>query len=190
MVVRSLIAAVAGVFAGAACSIFLVFGPLELGGISNGPWRSNAHIGASDAGPVVRAIVARRGLLALNRSETVYFIAWTDDTGRRLREHCSYEISGGDMPARWWSLTLYAEDDFLAVNGDEAHALSRTDLGADGWSLIAGPARSDDEAWLSTRNSGAFSVTLRLYHPDARVPDAPETLALPSVRRLGCGGGD
>lgn len=126
-------------------------------------------------------------LLALNRSETVYFTAWQDDTGAALRETCRYRVSGTDLPARWWSLTLYGEDDFLPANGDDALALTRTDLRDGAWSLLAGPAAEPGEAWLSTRNAGDFSITLRLYHPDTIVLEAPQSLTLPAIERLGCG---
>lgn len=189
MIARSLIAAASGTLAGVAAAGFLVFGPLEIGGIAVGPWRTNAHIGASEAGPLVRAVVARRGLLALNRSETVYFTAWQDDDGDPLHENCRYAVSGRDMPARWWSLTLYGENDFLPVNGDDAHALTQTDLGAGEWRFVAGPSAGAGEAWLSSRNAGHFSITLRFYHPEGAVLDAPQTLDLPSIRRLGCVGG-
>ena len=187
MVLRSLLLVLAGLAAGAALAVFLVFGPLEIGGTRVGPWATNPLIGASDAGPVTRAIVARRGLLALNRSETVYFTAFEDSAGRNLRETCQYRVSGGALPTRWWSFTLYGEDNFLPVNGDGAHALTRTDLGDTDWTFIAGPQRPVDMPWLSTRQSGAFSITLRLYHPDPVVLEAPETLDLPEIERVGCG---
>lgn len=187
MIVRSLIAAVAGLAGGACLAVFLVFGPMEMGGIQVGPWKTNALIGASDAGPVTRAIIARRGLLALNRSETVYFTAFEDSAGNTLRETCRYRVSGADLPTRWWSLTLYGANDFLPVNGDDAHALTETDLGSGDWSFIAGPDTPQDEAWLSTRQAGDFSITLRLYHPEAVVLNDPQSLILPRIERLGCG---
>jgi hypothetical protein len=187
MILRLLLAGLAGVTVGALAAIFLVFGPMEIGGIQNGPWRTNALIGASDAGPVLRAIIARRGLLALNRTETVYFTAWEDEQGRPLEESCRYAVSGQGLPTRWWSLTLYAEDDFLARNGDAAHALSETDLGPGEWRFIAGPQPVPATPWLSTRQAGRFSITLRLYHPEDAVREAPESLALPRIQRLDCG---
>lgn len=187
MIWRSILAALAGLAGGALLALFLVFGPVEPGGINVGPWRTNPLIGASDAGPVTRAIVARRGLLALNRSETVYFTAWEDGSGDALREDCRYRVSGRDLPARWWSLTLYGEDDFLPVNGDNAHALTETVLGNADWSFIAGPDAPADGLGLSTRNAGSFSLTLRLYHPETAVLQNPDSLALPDIERLGCG---
>lgn len=187
MILRSLIAGAAGVAGGALLAVFLVFGPVEMGGIRIGPWQTNALIGASDAGALTRAVVARRGLLALNRSEAVYFTAWTDETGAPLREACRYRVSGTDMPTRWWSLTLYGANDFLPVNGDNAHALTRTDLGSGNWSFQAGPDAPAGGAWLSTRQAGNFSITLRLYHPEPVVLDTPGTLDLPRIERLDCG---
>ena len=187
MIWRSALAILLGLATGAAAALFLVFGPMEIGGIRNMAWRTNENIGAADAGPLLRALVARRGLLALNRSETVYFTAWDDDQGYPLDADCRYAISGQDMPTRWWSLTLYAEDNFLPRNGDEAFALTRTDLGGGEWNIIAGPERFGSTPWLSTRNSGRFSITLRLYHPEDVVRDDPESLALPSIQRLDCG---
>ena len=189
MIWRSILAALAGLAGGAVLAVFLVFGPVEFGGTAVGPWRTNPLIGAADAGPVTRAIVARRGLLALNRSEAVYFTAWEDGNGAPLRENCRYRISGRDLPTRWWSLTLYGENDFLPVNGDNAHALTETDLGSGTWSFIAGPEAAPDHHWMSTRNAGGFSITLRLYHPERVVLDDPARLDLPAIERLGCGEG-
>jgi hypothetical protein len=42
--------------------------------VTNGLWRTNLALGSSQAGLYVRALVARTGLFALNRSETIYFI--------------------------------------------------------------------------------------------------------------------
>ncbi|WP_203290817.1 DUF1214 domain-containing protein [Maricaulis parjimensis] len=187
MIWRALLSILLGLLTGVAAALFLVFGPMEIGGIQNGAWRTNANIGASDAGPLLRAVVARRGLLALNRSETVYFTAWEDDQGRALDATCRYAVSGQDMPTRWWSLTLYADDDFLPRNGDAAYALTRTDLGEGAWNIIAGPERFGTTPWLSTRNAGAFSITLRLYHPEDVVREDPESLDLPSIQLLDCG---
>ncbi len=187
MIWRSALAILLGLVTGLAAALFLVFGPMEIGGVRNGAWQTNQNIGASDAGPLLRAIVARRGLLALNRSETVYFTAWEDDQGRALDAGCRYSVSGQDMPTRWWSLTLYAEDNYLPRNGDEAHALTRTELGEGDWNIIAGPEAFGSTPWLSTRNAGRFSITLRLYHPDDVVREAPESLSLPAIQLLDCG---
>ena len=62
---------------------------LERGGVANGPWLTNVHIGSPSADPALRAGVALAGLLALGRSETIYYTAQTDGDGAALRAECS-----------------------------------------------------------------------------------------------------
>ena len=87
MWIKTGLAILAGLIGGAMLAALLVFGPFEIGGTAAGPWKTNLLIGDSAASPTVRAAIARRGLLALNRSETVYFNATSDDSGQRLRAY-------------------------------------------------------------------------------------------------------
>lgn len=186
-------AVLAGLIGGAALAALLVFGPFDIGGVRAGPWRTNLLIGNADAGPMLRAVIARRGLLALNRSETVYFNAITDDQGERLREDCRYRVSFAREPdARWWSLTLYAEDDYLAVNGDDAHSITAEHAAAsaeDPMTVTIAASRPDTPSyWMSSNHAGRFALTLRLYQPDPSISDAPVSAALPPIERLSCEG--
>ena len=47
--------------------------PGENYSVINGAWRTNLAIGSSQAGMYMRALVARTGLFALNKSETIYW---------------------------------------------------------------------------------------------------------------------
>lgn len=193
MWIRTGLAILAGLAGGSALALLLVFGPLEIGGARAGPWRTNLLIGAPDAGPMLRAVIARRGLLALNRSETIYFNATTDDQGAALREDCTYRVSFDAQPdARWWSLTLYAEDDYLAVNGDQAASVTAGQAGpgiAEPMTVLIAATRPDSAAnWLSSRNGGDFALTMRLYQPADAISEAPTLAALPAIERLSCGG--
>ncbi|WP_300530694.1 DUF1214 domain-containing protein [Maricaulis sp.] len=189
MILRSLFAALLGLLIGAAAALFLVFGPVEFGGVKVGPWRTNMHIGSPDAPGIVRSIIARRGLLAMSREETVYFSADADSEGRALDEACDYRVVFTTQPdARWWSLTLYAEDDFLPVNGLEAHSVSAQDAG-DQQSFIVTVSRQRAEGfWVSPENGGAFNLTLRLYNPSEAIVADPGVAVLPTVERVRCGG--
>ncbi|WP_417476725.1 DUF1214 domain-containing protein [Maricaulis sp.] len=185
------LATLAGVAGGALLAVLLVFGPFELGGTAVGPWKTNLLIGDPAASPAVRAAIARRGLLALNRSETVYFNATSDDSGQGLREDCSYRVSFDQQPdTRWWSLTLYAEDDFLAVNGDSAHSITAEHAAADAAvSINIAVAASRPEGpdyWMSSRHAGNFALTLRLYQPDPAISDDPVQAILPRIERRSC----
>lgn len=189
MIIRSALTALAGLVIGALLALFLVFGPAEFGGIKVGPWRTNIHIGSPDAPDIVRSIIARRGLLAMSREETVYFSADFDSEGRALDETCDYHVVFTTQPdARWWSLTLYAEDDFLPVNGLEAHSVSAQDAGEQQNFTVTVSREPTEGFWVSPENGGAFNLTLRLYSPSESIVADPGVAVLPAVERLTCGG--
>ena len=190
MIVCLLVPAAGGLVIGAVLAVFLVFGPAEFGGIKVGPWRTNVHIGSPDAPDIVRSIIARRGLLAMSREETVYFSADTDSGGDALDETCLYEVIFREAVAtRWWSLTLYAEDDFLAINGSGMHSISVDTARADSaGNLVVTIGGDTGLNPISSENAGAFNLTLRLYNPDPSIVDDPGTAVLPSIDRLGCEG--
>lgn len=193
MWIKTGLATLAGLASGAALAGLLVFGPLDIGGARSGPWHTNLLIGDPSASAMVRAAIARRGLLALNRSETVYFNATTDTTGQRLREDCVYQVSFEQEPdARWWSLTLYAQDDYLAVNGDTAHSVTAEHAAASAQNpmrvVIAASRPGTASYWMSSRQAGSFALTLRLYQPDPSISDNPVSAALPPIERLSCEG--
>ena len=155
-------------------------------------WVSDWSIGSEAAGPYTRARIARHGLLALTREEAVYFTRRTDDSGRPLREDCTYRLSGGDQPADWWSMTLYDGESRLPMNEDGALSLDRTRTGsASAWEAIVSPSRPIEGGfWISSRNADRFDLTLRLYRPGQALLDDPETaLNPPKIMQLGCDGG-
>lgn len=156
-------------------------------------WTIDRFAGAEAAGMHTRARIARIGLLALSRDEAMYYIADRDADGRRLREDCVYEVSGGELPARWWSLTVYAQDRFLARNEDQAHSLGAAglprDAGEDGWRIRLASARNGAMPWLSVRNTDAPTLALRLYRPDAALREDPLVIALPRIERRSCAAG-
>lgn len=155
-------------------------------------WVANHLVGSAKADPYTRAIIAKIGLLALTKEEAIYFHRYADDAGRRLRDDCAYEVRGAALPARWWSMTLYAEDEFLARNGDHAFSVdaSRVSRDASGrWTAIVSPLREGAANWISNRGTGSFMLGLRLFNPDPRAIETPQDLTLPTIRRLSCAGG-
>src|SRR5262249_22656221 len=124
----------------AALSIRLVS---RRGAIQVGPWRTSPTVGSSDSGMYERAATATHALFVLNRSETLYYRAHTDDAGGDLDARCDYEIFGRPLDARWWAITAYGGDDFPIPNPEKRHPFNIADLapGADGSFLIRGNAR-------------------------------------------------
>jgi hypothetical protein len=161
------------------------------GEVSNGPWRTSFVTGSSDADMYTRARVAVGGLLALAPSETVYWTAERDAEGRPLDARCDYRVAGEELPARWWSVTLYAADQFLTENDAGRYSFSQTTLTREPggpWSIAVSSEPKPGD-WLPSGRAGAtgpFSLTLRLYNPTPPVYQQPATIALPSIQREAC----
>ena len=169
--------------------LFPGFGAMSDGTVDLDGWKADFSVGSDAADAYTRARIARHGLLALARSEAVYFTRNTDDAGERLREGCRYRLSGGTMPARWWSVTLYDAQSRLPMNEDGALSLDASRAGTGAWSATVAPQAPDEGLWLSSQGGGQFDLTLRLYVPDARlITDPAATLTPPRVEQLDCAG--
>lgn len=189
---RILLGILAALALGLGSAFFAVRGGLAAGDLTNGPWRTSLTTGSADADLYTRARVSIAGLLALAPSETIYFTASTDQAGAPLSTRCEYRLAGGELPARWWSITAYAADHHLIPNDAGRYSLSQTSLeraapGGD-WSARVS-TRASAGNWLPSGRAGEpaeFSLTLRLYNPARSVADNPATAALPSLVREAC----
>jgi hypothetical protein len=153
-----------------------------------GAWRSNLTAGSPDADIYTRASVALNALLALDRSETMYFIATQDDSGQPLRSRCNYRVVGAPPKARWWSITAYADDMFLFDTPAGHHSLNGTTAQLDGngnFALTVGDQNQPGTHWLATSGDGGLLLTLRLYNPDPQLQTEPASLRVPSITPLG-----
>ena len=188
-------------FIGSALGLFSVlwlsgFGPGPqrwLKGVDVAGWKTDLAIGSASANPYVRAGVARRGLLALSKSEAIYFTRNVDDSGERLRESCKYQLSGSAFPGQWWSITLYDADSRLPDNTDNALSIDATKAGeTQQWTAIIAPVKPEgEERWVSSRNAGRFDLTLRIYRPASDLQSSPESaFDPPSVKKLTCAKGE
>lgn len=154
-------------------------------------WSGSKVTGSVDADPWTRARVAVSGLLALNKSQAIYFSRNTDDSGARLREDCRYRVTGGAMPARWWSITVYAADNYLPLSDDDALSFDQTEAQPAGkaeWTGILSPKQPEGEPWASTNKAGDFDITLRLYQPTPEAQQDYGSIPMPKVTKLDCGG--
>jgi hypothetical protein len=153
-----------------------------------GAWRWSRAAGSPDADSYTRALVARDALLALNAEEAIYLTLDRDENGKKLQESCIYEIAGAPIPARWWSVTLYAPDNYLAQNNDNAASVDSTHVGTDGdgrWSARISSVRGDATAWISSRAARrGFVLMLRAYNADSAFPGDGATL--PTLRTISC----
>jgi hypothetical protein len=154
------------------------------GGISDGPWRTSLYAGSSEGSPYLRAQIAVHGLLALGREEMIYYTAADDSDGKTLNGNCSYQIEGRDLPARWWSITVYGADDFLIPNSADRYSVSMNSVArrADGTFVVTLSKGQAEGNWTPV-SGGRFSVTIRLYNPQAAVAADPEDVPLPGIRK-------
>ncbi len=166
----------------------IVAAMVERSAIANGPWRTSIGTGSANANIYERAAVAVAGLYALAKEETVYYTAFTDDEGHALDGKCDYELEGAPLPARWWSLTIYGADNYLVANPANVYSRHASNMQpqADGSYVVEVSAHEQPRNWLPAPEVGEFSVTLRLYNPEAAVYDKLATVALPRIARSTC----
>jgi hypothetical protein len=185
-------ALVVGLALGGGSALWVLNNGQLLGSFEKDYWFGNENAGSAAADPYTRGIIAAIGLLALNKSETIYFHRYKDENGRQLREGCVYEMRGADLPTRWWSMTVYAADHFLPVNGARAYSVDATQMAraADGtWAVRLAPERGDAGNWISTKAAGEFSLALRMYNPNEGARDDAASIPFPTVTTLSCEGG-
>ena len=156
-------------------------------------WVGSHVSGDRTADPYTRALVARAGLLALTQAETLYFNRTTDEVGKPLRADCTYQLVGGAQPARWWSVTIYAADNYLPVNGDDAQSADATrvaalaKLGDHGrWTVQVSPQKGEATHWISSKNAGNYALTLRLYNPQDGAREDFKSIAFPTIKTVSC----
>ncbi|MBS0275526.1 MAG: DUF1214 domain-containing protein [Proteobacteria bacterium] len=166
--------------------LFVVRGAMP-GGVTDGPWKTNLLIGSSGGDMRVRAAVAVHGLFALNRSETIYYSTNADSDGNRLDGNCTYLLTGRDPPARWWSITAYAADDYLIPNAAKRYSVSKNSVtrNAAGQFTATLSRRRSSRDWIALGGK-RFSLTLRLYNPSPSVAADPAHVALPSIKKVSC----
>jgi hypothetical protein len=173
---------------GVGSALWLIHHPPVSRGIRNGPWMTNALIGSRQANMYLRAWVARLGLFALNRTETIYFTAFTDESGEPLRAQCDYVVTGGALDTRWWSITVYGRDHFLIPNNRNRYSYHMRNVQRDSEGRyrihLSNRPRTGD--WLPTGGQGTLSLTLRLYNPSPTIYNNLETVNLPRIVKEGC----
>ena len=174
---------------GLASVLWALRGPLAgIGEVRSGAWVGSSLTGSPQADAHTRARVAAEGLLALGRSETMYYVARQDDRGRPLRSRCRYRVEGPAPAARWWSLTAYGADYYLFDAPQGRYSLNAQGLALDGagrFALATGEQATPGLPWLPTPGDQALVLTLRLYNPEAALQADPATLVPPAIHPIG-----
>ncbi|RFB04260.1 DUF1214 domain-containing protein [Parvularcula marina] len=155
--------------------------------VFNGPWYTD-DFGAKEATPMTRAYTAVVGLLALSRQETLYYMAREDSDGEPMTADYVYEITGGDLPSRWWSITLYGDDHFLLDNEYGKFSVKATDLEReeDGTFKVVISREPQPGNWIPMAGEAGeeVSLLLRMYNPNDGVLDRLQDIDMPEIRRV------
>jgi len=190
IILGAAVGALLGVVAGAA-SFWLTTGPLAGSTLPVGAWTTNPTVGVEQQSPYSRASVAIYGIWGLPPTETIYFVADQDSSGAKLDRNCTYELQGGPLPTRWWSVTLY-RDGFYIDNPADRYSWTMTDttIGPDGrWTLTAAPSGEGQNRLTFGPKDGRFQFLLRLYQPNAGVAQNRDKVPVPVIRKLACAQG-
>ena len=177
-------------FAGAAGGVLIARHRLRLSGgdspdeIRIGAWTSNTLAGSSAANALTRARIAVHAILAMHRQETIYFFARQDDHGNALDPEQDWEITGRGFDCRWWSFTLYNENEGLIESLSRRYSVhsDNVKLAADGSYRIVISRANPGTNWLASGNARRLTLTLRLYNPSQAVLDDVGRVVLPSIR--------
>lgn len=173
---------------GVGSAAWIIFRPPVMPVIRNGPWVTNLQVGSTAANMYVRAHIALTGLFALNKKETIYYRAYVDDRGEKLRADRDYVITGKDIPARWWGIMLYGQDNHLIANAEDRYSFNMGNLAleADGSFRIHLSRTPQPKNWLpSGARDQRLSFSLKVYNPAPEVYRDPATVELPRIERVG-----
>ena len=75
-----------------------------------------------------RAFVSQYGTFALAKPEAAYFSASIDIEENLLSGNCSYKLTGEDIEAKWWAITLYDKDGFLTQNNEKLYSFNSENI--------------------------------------------------------------
>ncbi len=159
-------------------------------------WMAIRNIGAQDTDPITRAVIARFGLFANSSAEALYLQAQAGEPfslRNILRGEPIRRLDGGrhhririerPIPAEWWSLTLYAADDYLFPNAEGRYAWLSQELEGEPYPIVidVAPERpAGARFWLPSPPEGPIGLTMRLYRPDVELVRNLERYPLPAV---------
>ncbi len=149
-----------------------------------GNWYTQEHAGSPEASSWDRAFVAYHATFAVQSSEIMYLVRKRDDDGNQLTEKCTYEITGREIPAHWWSITIYDAEGFHPKNKFESSVDSETMKITPGefWRILLSNERPEGH-WIPSIHAGEYNLVLRLYAPRVKLRELKN---LPAIRRLAC----
>ena len=171
---------------------FLIFE--EVAYVKNDIWRTLSSPGDKDRNMYTRVNVSQFGTFALAKPEAAYFHAFADIADEKLNSNCLYKVTGEDIDARWWALTVYDKDGFLIENTEKNYSFNSENInfnldgGFEIYLTNNNQAIQDvaSSNWLRSPLSGNFSVSLRIYLPGEEFFSNLRRVNLPIIEKIEC----
>lgn len=185
---RLALCAVAGIALGAGAAVWSVRAAALGVETTIGAWTTGHDFGTEKASRYTRAVIALRGLLALPAREARYYNAATDSDGALLNGKCRYAVTGGALPAKWWSLTLYDPQGYLVPNAAGIYSIGSASLPpaeVQQWRLMVAPSAQPGR-WLPSGGIDRFELTLRAYLPADGGAGDFTAAQLPRIVKVSC----
>ncbi|MDW3646494.1 MAG: DUF1214 domain-containing protein [Bacteroidia bacterium] len=153
----------------------------------NGPWRFAPKMDLAE-NQYQRALIARVGLFALLESEVLYYALTEDENGDPLSSDHIYELTGESFDARYWSFTLYGEDDFLIPNEEKRFTLNEVNMVFEDSLKNSYQFYLSQEAygknWIPSGDAVEMSLLLRLYNPSPDIYERAGEISLPQIKKI------
>ncbi len=186
MLWRIVILSILGIVAGLLIAVLQLRQDVSALEIENGPWNTAQGMGSADGSRFTRALVALRGIMALPDSEAIYYNASVDSDGNMLDGACTYEVRGGKIEARWWTLTLYNVEGYLIASEGDRYSYGSNNIAQEkqgDWQITVGPSADSD---IATDPAASFQLTMRAYHPSQAFLENRAVTELPGIYRVEC----
>lgn len=148
-----------------------------------GPWVARTDAGQPLADPYTGAFIAKSGHVPLRREEALYFFATTDGDGNTLRANCRYDLTGKNLNAAWWAISVHRPDGDLIANPAERYSFSQTTLLFDdqgSYKVTVSPSAVSGN-WIPTDGQGDITLVLRLHGPKPDYVKDPATVEVPAI---------
>ncbi len=164
---KFLVSVAVGLAAGYLSATYMASGHAFSGAVRLGAWTAWPQSGREDASPYSRLHFLMRGQLPPSHFNRLEFEATEDDAGNPLQSGCTYRIVSVSLPARWWAMTLYPEEDVRKGRFDRVREISsRTAiLARNGSSTFTISRQPHPGNWLQAPGKGRFILVFRLFGP-------------------------
>jgi hypothetical protein len=129
--------------------------------------------------------------LAVVPEGAAYYLGYTDSAGAPLSARCSYAVSGRDLDAGWWSITVYDANGFLLPDAGGVYSMTRDNVprlpdGSFRFVLAGTGSAAAAQPDAIPTGSGPFNLELRVYAPSAAVLADLAGTPLPAIERGDC----